>query len=235
MQWKRLISFLLINVLVSALTTLIVLTLWDRSHQTETPEPVSNVSSFMIPTETQDDRADKPEVSLEPYQVGQGETLGEIALAFDVSLDELLALNGLTDPNSIGAGATIFVPIEVKPENSDQPVDDAESQPAMSTGQVEIVAVFGAGDLSSERVQIRGLGDGTLFLTGWILQDEDGNEYTFPKITLFGNGAVDIYSTAGVDNVVALYWNSGKAIWDSGETLTLLDQAGVLQASYTVP
>ena len=234
MQWKRLIPFLLINVLVSDATTLIVLTIWDRSHQTETLETVSK-RRLCDPDRDPDSRAVEPEFSLQPYQVGQGETLGEIALAFDVSMDELLALNGLTDPNSIGAGATIFVPIEVEPGDLAQPDDDGGPPPATSTGQVEIVAVFGAGDLASERVQIRGLGEGTLYLTGWTLQDEDGNEYTFPKITLFGNGAVDVYSTAGVDNVVALYWNSGKAIWDSGETLILLDQVGVIQASYTIP
>jgi LysM repeat protein len=235
MQWKRLVYFLLLNILVSAVTTLVVLTIWDRAHQAETSEPVSEVSAFVIPTETQVAQTAVPEVSLQPYQVGQGETLGEIALAFNVNLDELLVLNGLTDPNSIGAGATIFVPLEIEPEEPEERIDGGDPPPAMSTGQVEIVAVFGAGDLASERVQLRGLGEGTLYLTGWSLQDGDGNEYTFPKITLFGKGAVDVYSTAGVDSVVALYWNSGEAIWESAETLTLLDQAGVIQASYTVP
>jgi len=235
MQWKRLVYFLLINVLVSAATTLIVLTIWDRSHRTETLEIVSEAPAFVVPTETPKPQPAEPAVSLQPYQVGQGETLGEIALAFDVSMDELLALNGLTDPNSIGAGATIFVPIEVDPEDSTQPDEDGDPPAATSTGQVEIVAVFGAGDLASERVQLRGLGEDTLYLTGWTLKDEDGNEYTFPKITLFGKGAVDVYSMAGVDNVVALYWNSGMAIWDSGETVALMDPVGVVQASYTVP
>jgi hypothetical protein len=101
--------------------------------------------------------------------------------------------------------------------------------------QVDIAAVIGAGDLGSERVQLRGLGDGTLSLTDWQLRDEDGNVYTFPQITLFGSGAVEIYSTTGVDTVVALYWNSGEAIWESGEAVTLLDDSGVLQATYNVP
>ena len=97
------------------------------------------------------------------------------------------------------------------------------------------MAVIGAGDLASERVQIRGLGEGTLSLTGWRLQDEDDHIYTFPQLTLFGNGAVNIYSTAGVDTVVALYWNSGEAVWKSGETAALFDENGLIQATYTVP
>lgn len=34
---KRLLPFLILNVVISALTTLLVLTLWDRSHQAQLP------------------------------------------------------------------------------------------------------------------------------------------------------------------------------------------------------
>ena len=238
MQWKKLVYFLLLNVLVSSITTLVVLAIWDRSHQTETPEPVSSTPAFMIPTATQEAPASETEVSLQAYQVKEGETLGEIALAFDVTVDELLALNSLTDPNSIGAGTTIFVPAAdvTADSGSEEEVTSEGSVPtAMNTGQVEIVGIFGAGDLASERLQIKGLGEGTLSLTGWLLRDEDGNEYFFPKITLFGNGAVDVNTAAGVDTVVALYWNSGEAIWEAGETATLIDGDGTIQATYTIP
>jgi hypothetical protein len=149
-------------------------------------------------------------------------------------VEEILNLNGLTDPHSIGAGEAIFVPVAGADAEDGDTIDQDTPSP-VNSGQVEIVAVFGAGDLPSERVQIRGLGEGTLSLTSWLLQDEDGNEYTFPKITLFGSGAVDVYSAAGVDTVVALYWNSGQAIWESGETATLIDRSGNIQATYTVP
>jgi hypothetical protein len=112
---------------------------------------------------------------------------------------------------------------------------EAQETGAVGGNQVDIVAVIGAGDLSSERVQLKGLGDVSLSLTGWRLQDEDGNVYTFPQITLFGNGAIDVYSSTGVDTVVALYWNSGEPIWETGETVTLLDGAGTVQAIYLVP
>lgn len=234
MQWKRLLFFLFINILVSAITTYVVLTIWDRSHRTEPPEVESDAPVFVVPTMTQAAPTPEPEVRLQTYQVSAGETLGEIALAFDVTIDELLALNGLTDPNSIGAGTTIFVPVPGEAP-SDAPQTEGEASSATNTGQVEIVGIFGAGDLASERVQIRGLGEGALSLTGWRLTDEDGNEYIFPQITLFANGAVDVYSGAGVDTVVALYWRSGQSIWDQGETATLLDDEGKVQATYTLP
>jgi LysM repeat protein len=248
MQFKRLVYFLLINILVSTITTLIVLTIWDRSHQTGSSLPVISGPLVMIPTETQAnipqvEVSDTPTVSLQAYQVSAGETLGEIALDFDMTVDQLLDLNGLTDPDSIGTGTTIFVPVQDPSESegegelagSEIDGNTEESNPPVSNDQVEIVAVFGAQDLTSERVQIRGRGDMTLSLTGWRLLDDDGNVYIFPQITLFGSGAVDVYSTAGVDTVVALYWNSGKAVWETGETVTLTDDAGKIQATYIVP
>jgi LysM repeat protein len=243
MQLKRLVFFLLINVIVSALTTLIVLTIWDRSHRTETVELANSTSEVIIPTATQVTTDPEPTISLQAYQVAAGETLGEIALDYDITVEELLDLNGLSDPDSIGAGTIIFVPALEGADPDDLPDNsvaegEAESENTPSptnTGLVEIVAVIGAGDLASERVQLRGLGEMTLSLTRWRLHDEDSNEYTFPQITLFGNGAVDIYSGAGVDTVVALFWNSNEAVWESSETVTLVDDAGNIQAIYTVP
>jgi LysM repeat protein len=248
MQLKRLIYFLLINILVSAITTLIVLTIWDRSHRTESAVTTTSAPLIVIPTATQGDvvqveTADTPIISMQAYQVSSGETLGEIAFAYDITLEELLELNGLTDPDSIGAGATIFVPVSDQSGSANEGEiaasegDGSSDGPILpaSGGQVELVAVIGAGDLISERVQLRGLGDVTLSLAGWHLQDDDGNVYIFPKITLFGSGAVDVYSTTGVDTVVALYWNSGEAVWETGETVTLLDEVGNIQATYTVP
>jgi LysM repeat protein len=246
MQLKRLIYFLIINILVSAITTLVVLTIWDRSHLTGSSLPVTSAPLVMIPTETQGNApqvevSDTPTVSLQAYQVSAGETLGEIALDFDMTIDQLLKLNGLTDPDSIGTGTTIFVPAQDQSESegelagSEIDGNTEGSSPPVRDDQVEIVAVFGAQDLTSERVQIRGRGDTTLSLTGWHLLDDDGNVYVFPQITLFGSGAVDVYSTAGVDTVVALYWNSGEAVWETGETVTLTDDAGKIQATYIVP
>ena len=97
------------------------------------------------------------------------------------------------------------------------------------------MAVVGVGDLASERVQLRGIGEGSLDLTGWRLRDEDNHEYTFPKITLFPNGAVNVYTSAGVDTVVALYWGASSSVWRSGESVTLLDDSGNVQATFEVP
>lgn len=253
-QWKRLVIFLLLNVLVSATTTLAVISLWDRAHRGEQPETTATAPllAFPVVSSSGDSTVDElgpDEVGPSPhqmqaYQVSAGETLGEIALAFDIEVDELLALNGYTNPDSIGAGSIIFVPVAAPVDSgegsgmavSGGDVVEGKPLPAGTQAQVEIVAVIGAGDLNSERVQIRGLGEGvTLSLTGWRLMDGDGYIYTFPQITLYSNGAVNVHSKAGVDTVVALHWNTGEALWESGERATVVDQSGYIQAVYTVP
>jgi LysM repeat protein len=233
MRWKRLFFFLLINVIVSALTTTLVLFLWDRSQNTIPEERGSNSPGFVIPTDAISTSTSVPD-KIQPYLVAEGETLSEIAQTFNISVDELLVINGLTETDTVGVGTTIFVPVSGE-EGSDLPTAGGMLPSSTNAGQVEIVGIFGAGDLTSERVQIRGLGEGTLSLTGWRLQDEDGNVYTFPKITLFSSGAVDVYSGSGVDNVVSLHWRSDQPIWDQGETAILLAESGTIQATYTLP
>lgn len=241
MQWKRLAYYLLINVIVSVCTTLLVLNIWDRTHRSETEslDPVSVLPSAAASTSTLVEAAPTPSISLQSYRVSPGETWGEIALMFDISVDELLEINGFTDPNSIGTGEIIFVPA---PETTEPPTAVAgEELPTEATsfpaddGQIAIVAVFGVGDLASERVQLLGVGDGSLSLAGWLLKDEDGNTFIFPHITLFPDGAVNLYTKAGVDTVVDLFWSEPEAVWEAGEVVTLLDADGNERATYRVP
>ncbi len=45
-----------------------------------------------------------------PYIVQQGDTLSQIAVAYGVSIDDLMAANGLSDPDSIFAGQELRIP-----------------------------------------------------------------------------------------------------------------------------
>jgi len=234
MQWKRLSFFLFINILVSALTTILVLWIWDRTHLEDVSAPEIEKPNFIIPITQQPVLTVAPEQGLLAYEVKAGETLGEIALSFNLSLDELLALNGLSDPDEVGTGTTIFVPSGTQfPENEQG--WDVEGFEIADVPQVEIVGIFGIGDIASERVQIRGLISETISLAGWRLRDEDGNSYIFPQITLFANGAVDVYSGSGVDTVVSLHWRADQPIWRSGETAIIVDHEGIIQAIYLIP
>ncbi len=100
---------------------------------------------------------------------------------------------------------------------------------------VKISSVVGAGTVTSEIVVVKFAGDGQLDLASWQLKDEDGNTFTFPKLTLYQNGAVQVHTIAGTDTVIDLYWGISDAVWSSGENVRLFDAQGNLRAVYRVP
>jgi LysM repeat protein len=264
-QWKRLIYYLMINILVSACTTLAVLMIWDR---TQTPaalpslEPaVSVVADLSTPVAT-----GLPQVtqalgatptatvpgpatqsidtsSVMEYQIEDGDTLGLIAEQFDVSVNELMAINQISNPDSLPVGMLLYIPVTptVGPSPTtaptQTPVPQGSTTPASTPQEARLIinAVIGTGDLASEHVFITRSGDGELSLAGWQLKDEDGNVYTFPQLQLYKDGAVNVWTTSGVNTVVDLYWGVGSAVWSSGEQVTLLDSEGKVRATYTVP
>jgi hypothetical protein len=107
--------------------------------------------------------------------------------------------------------------------------------PSSEGGQMEITTVIGAGLLDSEVVLLRNIGTGDVVLTGWKLQDTDGNVYTFPALTLHKSGAVQLHTAPGSDTIVDQYWNLPQSVWKSGELVTLLDAAGNVRAVYQIP
>ncbi|GAB4548800.1 MAG: hypothetical protein Fur002_25790 [Anaerolineales bacterium] len=100
---------------------------------------------------------------------------------------------------------------------------------------VKISSVVAAGALESEVVIIKFDGDGQLNLSAWQLKDEDGNTFTFPNVTLYPNGAVQVHTLPGADTIIDLYWGLGAPVWNSGENAQLLDSQGNLRAAYQVP
>src|SRR3990172_8202704 len=100
---------------------------------------------------------------------------------------------------------------------------------------VNISSVVGAGTLNSEIVVVKFEGEGQLDLASWQLKDEDGNTFTFPQVTLYPNGAVQVHTDNGTDTVIDLYWGIGEAVWSSGENARLFDAQGNLRAVYRVP
>ena len=100
---------------------------------------------------------------------------------------------------------------------------------------VKISSVVGAGTVTSEIVVVKFEGENQLDLASWQLKDEDGNTFTFPKLTLYQNGAVQVHTIAGTDSVIDLYWGISDAVWNSGENARLFDAQGNLRAVYRVP
>jgi hypothetical protein len=175
---KRLLYFILLNIIVSALTTWIVASLVLKNFTPAAETPV--VETGPSGEEAADDLSD-----VEPPVQSEGSSSGE----------------------------TVPVPV----------------------GQLEIDTVIGAGDLESERVLVRHVGDQEVMLVGWQLQDEDGHVFDFPALTMFTGGAVTVYTKSGSNTVVEMYWGQSEAVWTVGETVYLVDPNGDVQAVFEVP
>jgi LysM repeat protein len=235
----RLLYYLLINILVSACTILSILFLWERKHKSSSViTPVSLPPATVVasaPTEAPTPVS--PTQALVVYQVEQGDTLGSIAQAFGVDVEQLMALNGLSDPHTLAVGQAIFIPASPTEVSMPEVIPTSTLPPSPSAAVVEIANVIGVQDLEQERVVIKRLSsdEGELSLENWRLMDEDGNQYFFPSLVLYPGGAVSVYTGMGVDTVVELYWGLQEPVYQPGEVITLLDSEGNLQASFRIP
>jgi len=100
---------------------------------------------------------------------------------------------------------------------------------------IEIQNVIGAGDLDLEVITLKNTGNDPVDLIAWTLRDDLGNRFTFPAFTVFQNGAFQVFSRAGVNTSLELYWGSTSALWKSGAKVALYDPAGEKRREYTIP
>lgn len=250
MNWRRLFVYLFLNASVSAAVTLTVLVVWDYIQRaplalpTATAVPQLELNKTLAPFMT------VPAPTLDPtvYVVKAGDTLGSIALQFDVSVAEIMQANGLADPNALNVGQSLVIPgagglaTTATPPELATPTESARVTPpptgtaVSQTGepQLAIRAITDAGNLSTEKVTIVNLGE-VVDLTGWTLADEQGNVYTFPTLNLFQSGAISIHTALGRDTVTDLYWGQPGSMWQSGETATLKDAQGRVHTTFTTP
>jgi hypothetical protein len=232
---RRWIFYLALNVLVSAATMLGVLYLWDRSHRAA---PIAVAS----PTGQQPHGELPLLASLSPafptatpmmYTVRPGDTLGLIAEKFGVSIDEIIAVNNLADPDWLEPGMRLVIPLKAGPV---QPVSDnpTVTPQAGEESWPEIDSVVSPGNLFLEAVRIVNPGP-TAVLTGWRLRGPSGAEYVFDEFSLVAQGAVLIHTAEGIDTSIDRYWNLKEILWHSGDEVLLLDALGNLRSTYMVP
>ena len=227
-QWKRLIYYLLLNVLVSACTITAVLFIWDRTHSPLpgglfSPVAQQQPTATAIPAGAAQPAGPQstPTPVFIAYQVVDGDTFDSIAAQYGISTTELIAVNGFTKDQPLGTGEVLRIPVQPTPSPQ---------------ADIEIVNVIGAGDLNNERVVLQQSGAGTLLLAGWQLQDGNGNQFNFPALELTQDGfQVNVYTKSGTNTADSLYWGLSQPIWSSGGTVTLLDPDGAVKATFSVP
>ncbi|MEM7537683.1 MAG: LysM peptidoglycan-binding domain-containing protein [Chloroflexota bacterium] len=185
------------------------------------------------------------------YVVQAGDSLGAIATRFGITLDELISVNGLTDPNFVFSGQRLVIPVRDSSANdttagdngSESTARTARSAPSVTDGDpgVQISLVNSPGELAEEAVLLVNESNRPINLQGWQLvrrlsadsaqsdsaqSDSEELAYTFSNLPLFAGSSVRLLSDTGIDNSVALYWSRSEAIWQSGSIVLLQDQNG---------
>lgn len=133
--------------------------------------------------------------------------------------------------------ATVEVTGEVteSPENLTPTVTPTITlAPTAVDSEVEIVEILRAGDVTAEGISIRNNGN-VVDITGWIISDQDGNEYVFDEQLVFSNSVLTLYTRSGQDTPVSRFWGLEIPVWESGDVVTLIDADGDVQASYRIP
>ena len=257
MPVRRMLPFLLINVVVSAVVVLAILYFWDGRQVSSVDDARVNESAvvdeslsaaatpiFVPPTETAAPQ-DGPTIHI----VSAGDTLGIIGGIYDVSVEDIMAANDLLNPNILSVGQELIIPLDglpeeevvveetAVPEGNVLPTPIATANVALGDDvMVEIAAVIGVEQLDNEAVQIRNTGTDPVALSGWKLADLDGHVYTFGQATLFGNSVdVLVHSRIGPNGATDFYWGLSESVWTAGELVTLLDSKGNIVTTYEIP
>jgi LysM repeat protein len=257
MSFRQMLPFLMLNIVVSAVVILSILFWWDRRDNPSSdviPEPTAALA-LGLPTPVIADPssgAEPEEAAAEAAQpvvhvVQSGDTLGIISQRYDVTIDDIMLVNGLTNPNLISVGEQLTIPVGGIPTPTPAAPEEPEvaalpspipTEPAASAGggQIEVAGVLDAGLLETEAVQIVNTGAAEQQMEGWKIRDEDSNVYTFSRMSIFGEGAgVLIHTRSGTDTATDLFWGQSQPLWRSGETLTLWDAAGEVVATFIIP
>ena len=262
---RRMLPFLLINIVVSAVVMLGVLYWWDSRN----PQPAGGLASADVPitsiepgvvelaptlppTETPLPATATPTPAPTYHTVEPGESLSAISDIYGVSMQEIMEANGLLNENFIQVGQQLLIPIGgvvAQPEAVDEtgagtatpigvPPTPIPTVP-LTDGEADLVisSFNGVGEITAENILIVNNGTRTVDINGWQVREETGAVYTFGQgATLFGGGAgLQLFTGIGEDTTTRRYWGQSQSIWQSGEIVQIFDAEGTLQITGTVP
>jgi LysM repeat protein len=270
------LTLILIPAAVSLAVTLLVLWIWNRQQ----PEYIEVVLPTFSGTAQIEPRATLPDIAQESpaeeeaggepaeedevvptikpgcenpvHVVASGETLGNIAEQYDVSIEDVATLNLMLDPefsiDFLSIDQEIVIPVcgiptatpSVTPTGTPVPTrniptpNPTATDPPEGVIMVEVARVLNPGDVTSEAVEVINLGTSVARLGGWSLVSEHGDRFEFPPLNLFPQGAVTVYTGVGEDSAIDVYWGLDTSAWKVGETVLLYDADGVLQHEFEI-
>ncbi len=252
MSLARLAGYLFINMAVSAAVAVAVLIYWENYRQPVTnrvPDSSFDGGEYPLGLNAGSSEMSDPTNSSQPaiYRVRSGDTMSSIAIQYEVTVEELMIANKMSDPNSLAIDQLVTIPVKQAAQPTQRPM--ATSKPASTVIKprppdaiatsslppvITIRVVSGVGDLAAEQVVIMNVG-GTADLGGWTLVHPAGDLYDFPELRLHQTGQLTVHTNAGLDTVTDLYWARDQAVWQSGQVVQLHDADGNLHATYELP
>ncbi len=248
---RRWAIFIIINIVVSAVTVLVVLNLWEGGRavpRAVVPTAVPTISAqaqTQVAATVSAPTATPTLANLQKYTVQSGDTLTEIANKFAVSVSDLMAINKLSNADILSEGQELLIPgMPLTPTptrvpfptstHAALPVITGTASTALGDYFVTIREIKSPGSLTDEQVILTNL-SGQVNLAGWTMTDGEGNQYTFPSLSLLSNGEVTVHTGRGTDTPTDLYWGQSQSRWASGKVAYLRDPNGKLIATYQVP
>jgi LysM repeat protein len=181
------------------------------------------------------------------YIVKRGDTPGGIATDNGVSLANLYKANDFTSDPVLQIGQVLVIPrngcgllteTPTPTATSDAtatPIPTSTPLPTASKTVIQIQGVVSAGTINDEGVNLTNVSEGVVEMTGWTLSNGGTEVFKFPTFRLFPNGKVLINTRAGQNSPIVLYAGKTTPQWASGQTVTLTDTNGVIQASFDIP
>jgi len=204
-EWRRLFYYLLLNVLVSAIATLAVLIVWEKTRSSD-----FGIAQILFPEDVQTPYATMELPAQEAVQTSPPEGATPVGSATNPALEQEPAP---TQAHDTPAAAQPIADAKVI-------IDSVIAAGDLASEKVLVKSAPGSGDVS---------------LAYWRLIGEKGQEYTFPQLILHANGAVYVFTKKGVDGVFDLYWNRNEPAWRSGTVVSLIDPEGKTHSSYSIP
>src|SRR5690606_16096415 len=123
------------------------------------PNIAAPPSGTVAPDATAAAAANEPVI----HTVQAGETLNIISQEYDVSVDDIMLVNGMDNPNFIAVGQQLTIPVGGIPEPTVAPTETSVALPspiptepaaAGSGGTITVAGVQDAGVLETEAVQL---------------------------------------------------------------------------------
>jgi LysM repeat protein len=182
------------------------------------------------------------------HVIVSGDTIFAIAQKYGVFPGDVLLANNLGENDLLRVDDVLIIPVEgcaalITPSPSPLPTNTpfqltriaptVTLAPTAVNAQVEITNVRFSGDVNSEEVEIRNLGN-VVNLQGWQLVNENGDAFLFPEFRMQRGSLVRLFSRQGQNTPAALYWGRETPAWAEGDTVTLLDSSGNVQSTFRI-